>query len=106
MIPVRPLDYLFLVLAALGVGVLAATSAVPAPENMERRTLASGFLAFLAIGCPICNKVVLLLGICGALSYFEPIQPLLGVASAAARHGDRDAPSRPRALCMHRIQVV
>lgn len=83
MTPVRPLDYLFLALTALGVGILAATYAIPAPENVERRTLAGGFLAFLAIGCPICNKVVvLLLGISGALSYFEPIQPLLGIASA------------------------
>jgi hypothetical protein len=34
--------------------------------------------------CPICNKlVVLALGVSGALSYFAPIQPVLGLASVA-----------------------
>ena len=47
-------------------------------------TLASvgGFAAFLAIGCPLCNKVALvLLGTSGALSVFAPIQPLIGAVS-------------------------
>jgi len=35
--------------------------------------------AFLAIGCPVCNKVALvLLGTSGALSVWAPIQPILG----------------------------
>jgi len=38
-----------------------------------------GLLSFLAIGCPICNKlVVLALGLGGVLRWFAPIQPLLG----------------------------
>jgi hypothetical protein len=41
----------------------------------------SGILGLLAAGCPVCNKlVVALLGVSGALSYFEPIQPFLGAA--------------------------
>lgn len=41
-----------------------------------------GFAAFVAIGCPLCNKLVLvLLGTTGALSIFAPIQPVIGVAS-------------------------
>ena len=54
----------------------------------ERRstTLGSiaGFGAFLAIGCPVCNKVaLLLLGASGAMSVYAPIQPIIGAASLA-----------------------
>jgi hypothetical protein len=37
-----------------------------------------GLLSFFAIGCPVCNKLVLIaLGTSGAMSYFAPIQPYL-----------------------------
>jgi len=43
---------------------------------------AAGLLSFFAVGCPVCNKlVVVALGTTGAMKYFEPIQPLLAVAS-------------------------
>ena len=45
---------------------------------------AGGLAAFLAIGCPVCNKVALvLLGTSGALTIWAPLQPLLGIASLA-----------------------
>ncbi len=35
-----------------------------------------------AVGCPACNKlVVLALGAGGAMTYFAPIQPVLGFLS-------------------------
>ena len=38
--------------------------------------------AFLAIGCPVCNKIALvLLGTSGAMTLFAPIQPIIGAAS-------------------------
>ncbi|MFJ6615315.1 hypothetical protein ACIQPT_34130 [Streptomyces sp. NPDC091289] len=41
-----------------------------------------GVLSFFAVGCPVCNKLVLvLLGSSGALSYWAPLQPLFAVAS-------------------------
>ncbi len=41
-----------------------------------------GMVAFFAVGCPVCNKVVLLaLGASGAVTWFAPIQPLLAIAS-------------------------
>ena len=44
----------------------------------------AGFGAFLAIGCPVCNKVALvLLGTSGALSVYAPIQPFIGALSLA-----------------------
>ena len=44
-----------------------------------------GLLSALAVGCPVCNKIVVLaLGSSGALSIWAPIQPVLGVAALAA----------------------
>lgn len=90
MTPTRPQDYVFLALTALLVGVIAATYAAPrsgsapAAGSEEGRLTAGGLLSFLAVGCPICNKlVVLALGVGGALRYFAPVQPLLGIASLA-----------------------
>lgn len=59
--------------------------AEPAEElavtSTERRFTLGGLLSFLAIGCPTCNKlVVIALGSSGALTFFEPIQPLLALA--------------------------
>jgi hypothetical protein len=41
-----------------------------------------GLLSAFVIGCPVCNKlVVMALGFSGALTYFAPLQPLLGAAA-------------------------
>lgn len=54
------------------------------PGEGRTRTSLAGIGAFLAIGCPICNKIVVAaLGVSGALNIFAPIQPLLGAASVA-----------------------
>lgn len=83
MTPTRPQDYVFLAITALLAAGIGTTYALPARcSRQEGRLTAGGLLAFVAIGCPICNKiVVLLLGISGALTYFQPLQPLLGAAS-------------------------
>lgn len=57
-----------------------------APEREDRRSGrlggAGGLLTFFAVGCPVCNKLVLLaLGTSGAMTYFEPVQPVLSVAA-------------------------
>lgn len=45
---------------------------------------AGAIVSFFAVGCPVCNKLVLLaLGTSGAMQYFEPIQPLLAALSIA-----------------------
>jgi len=87
MTPVRTQDYLFLVVTALLAGILAASYALPqtrACSIQQGRATVGGLLSFLAIGCPTCNKIiVLLLGTSGAISIFEPLQPLLALASFA-----------------------
>lgn len=56
----------------------------PQAEPGARRATLGGIAAYLAIGCPICNKVVVAaLGVSGALNVFGPLQPLIGAASVA-----------------------
>ncbi len=66
-------------------------AAASASRDDERATVLGGvasFGAFLAIGCPVCNKLaLLLLGTSGALSIWAPIQPILGAASLALLAG-------------------
>lgn len=41
-----------------------------------------GLVSFFAVGCPVCNKIVLIvLGVSGAMTWFAPIQPFLALAS-------------------------
>lgn len=55
---------------------------VPLEDAAGKRGLAGGILTFFAVGCPVCNKIVLLaLGYAGALKWFEPVQPFLGLVA-------------------------
>jgi hypothetical protein len=46
------------------------------------RALAGTLLSFFSVGCPICNKLVIFfLGIGGAMTFFNPLRPFLGIAS-------------------------
>ncbi|MFK5634355.1 MULTISPECIES: hypothetical protein [unclassified Ornithinimicrobium] len=99
-----------LVTAVLG-GLVMATyvrqrGRVAEDETGSRRGLAGGLLAFFAVGCPVCNKLVLLLlGYAGALQWFAPVQPLLAVLAVGALlwalharlAGERACPVRPQA---------
>lgn len=68
-------------------GVLAATY-VHAPPSPPRAPGRAGIVAnigsVLAVGCPVCNKlVVAALGVSGALGVWAPMQPVLAAASLA-----------------------
>lgn len=55
---------------------------VGADSSGQRWGGVGGVLTFFAVGCPVCNKLVLLaLGTSGALTWFEPVQPVLSVAA-------------------------
>jgi hypothetical protein len=82
---VRPQDYVFLAITVVLTAILAASYALPAACPLQEGKLAAGgVLSFIAVGCPVCNKVVVLaLGASGAMSYFAPIQPLIALVSIA-----------------------
>ncbi|MEK8146484.1 hypothetical protein NKH18_50245 [Streptomyces sp. M10(2022)] len=89
-VPVQWWNYPVLAVTAVLAGLVLSTyvrrPATPrTPESAPGGRLGSlgGLLSFLAVGCPVCNKVVLLLlGTSGALSYWAPLQPLVAIASA------------------------
>ena len=86
MTPVRALDLVLWPLTSVVVGALAATFVFGLGGDRRPPGVAagSGIAATFAIGCPVCNKlVVALLGISGALNYFAPIQPVLGLGALA-----------------------
>jgi hypothetical protein len=79
MTPVRPADVVYLVLTALLMGALAATYLRRITDRTPGVAVGSGVLSVLAVGCPVCNKLVVgLLGFSGALTYLAPLQPILG----------------------------
>lgn len=74
-----------LALTATLTGLLVATYVATPPGTGPDRSASraggvGGLLSFFAVGCPVCNKLVLLaLGTSGALRWFEPVQPVLSV---------------------------
>lgn len=76
-----------LIATAVLAGLLTATY-VRSPltqtsrDRQGRAGVVGSVISFFAVGCPVCNKLVLLaLGTSGALTYFQPVQPLLALAS-------------------------
>lgn len=93
MTPTRPQDYVFLLVSSL---LLGATLAVGRHRTQSGASpLTGGVATYLAVGCPVCNKiVVMLLGTGGAMTWFAPLQPVIalvgvGVLVAALRSGIR-----------------
>lgn len=86
MTPVTWWDYPIWVVAAVLTGLLAASfvRGPDAPASGAVTLGTCGVLSVLAIGCPICNKlVVAALGVSGALDVWAPLQPFLGLLSVA-----------------------
>lgn len=86
MTPVLWWNYPVWAISALLAGVTVATylrSEAPASvPDRSSRTIGATLLSTFAVGCPICNKLVVsLVGVSGALSYWAPLQPILGVLS-------------------------
>jgi hypothetical protein len=76
-----PSNYFFWASTSVVTGALLATYLLPTTvkDRAAEAGLGGGFLAYLAVGCPLCNKaVVALLGASGAVTIFQPIQPFLG----------------------------
>lgn len=68
----------WLITSAL-VGLLVAASI-----RGRGQAAGGGALSMLAVGCPVCNKpIVLALGASGALELWAPLQPVLGAFAIA-----------------------
>lgn len=86
-IATRAQDYVILAITAALMGLIGATflrrRGAPSPaEGAEGSAYSGGVLSALAVGCPVCNKpVAFFLGSSGALTYFGPLQIVLGIAS-------------------------
>jgi hypothetical protein len=88
-VPVTWWSYPTLIVTAVLGGLLAGTyvraDSAPSVDEIDTPTRnggVAGLLSFFAVGCPVCNKLVIVaLGTTGARQWFEPIQPLLAVAS-------------------------
>lgn len=80
MTPVLWWEYLSLAATAMLTALWFALPEVPG--SACSRVWGANLLGALAVGCPICNKIVVAaLGVSGALAIWAPLQPLLGLAS-------------------------
>lgn len=67
---------------ATGVGAAGHPEGDEPKDRQGKLGMVGGFLAWFAVGCPVCNKLALLaFGYSGAITYFAPIQPLLGIGA-------------------------
>ncbi len=85
-IGVRPFDVVVLVALSVLTGALAATYTVAGSSGggAPRAGIGSGVIGWFAVGCPVCNKLVVgLLGVSGATNSFAPAQPFLGALAVA-----------------------
>lgn len=92
-IEAKTIDYVILVITSALIGFVFAirpprievaevevAEVEGAMERSETRTMWGGAISFFAVGCPVCNQaVVALLGTSGALSWWAPIQPVIGL---------------------------
>ena len=86
-------SYPTVVVTAVLAGLLLATyvrqgeapDVTVADDEIDRTAklgMAGTLITFFAVGCPVCNKLVLVaLGASGAIAWFAPIQPFLALAS-------------------------
>ena len=81
MTPIRSQDYLIWVATGLLAGLVVGTFAV-SNGGSQKGLVSGGLLSTLAVGCPVCNKlVVLFIGTSGALTFFAPLQLYLGLVA-------------------------
>src|SRR2546428_773756 len=92
-VPTGPQDYVIWIVSALLLGPLLSLMTLypmPSPKAAPGKRSIAGtgrafggaLLSFFSVGCPVCNiVVVLLLGLGGAMTIFNPLRPFLGLAS-------------------------
>ena len=72
------------IITAVLAGVLIALPRPTSCRPATRTGIVGSGLAYLAVGCPTCNHIVMLaLGTTGALTWFAPVQPYLALIALA-----------------------
>jgi len=70
------------ILGGLLVGTYVRVPGAQSVDQAMKLGTVGGLVTFFAVGCPVCNKLVLLaLGTSGAMTWFAPVQPFLALAS-------------------------
>lgn len=113
-VPVTWWSYPTLAVVAVLSGLLLATYVrgggtveLPPQDRPARRGMASGVVSLFAVGCPVCNKLVLVaLGSSGAMTWFAPAQPLLALASVTGLAWALRARWRSRLSCAVSFEPV
>lgn len=82
-VPLRTIDYVIWGISSALIGLTFAirlpNSHRKAEEKNDVRTAWGGFASFLAVGCPVCNQIVVAaIGTSGALTWWAPVQPIFG----------------------------
>ncbi|MGK2850332.1 MAG: hypothetical protein ACSLFN_05395 [Candidatus Limnocylindrales bacterium] len=114
MTPTEPVNVVVWLVSAPLAGLLVATYIArtgtvrdPHADPGTGQVTIGGVGAFLAIGCPICNKIIVaVLGVSGALNVFAPLQPLIGALSIALLAGTQAWRLRARARGCERCVVA
>ncbi len=108
MTPVLWWNYPVWIATAILSGLILATyvrtqSSSAAPSRVG---IGSNALALLAVGCPVCNKLVIMtVGVTGALNLWAPIQPVLGLISLALTAGAFRQRLKGERACRVRLPV-
>ena len=114
MTPTEPVNLVVWLVSAPLAGLLIATYIArtgtvrdPHADAGAGKVTVGGIGAFLAIGCPICNKIIVaVLGVSGALNVLAPLQPLIGALSIALLAGTLAWRLRARARGCERCVVT
>ncbi|MFE6615908.1 hypothetical protein [Amycolatopsis sp. NPDC057786] len=85
MTPIRWWEYPVLALTAVLTGLWVSIRRPKSDTRGRGRVIGSVTAAVFAVGCPVCNKIVVgLLGVSGALGLWAPVQPVLAALSVVA----------------------
>lgn len=81
-VPLRTVDYVIWAISSLLIGLIFAIRVDDPETEQDTKPIWGGFASFLAVGCPVCNQaVVALVGTSGALNWWAPVQPVVGLAA-------------------------
>lgn len=81
-VPVRWWEYPVVAVTVVLTVAWFAIQAPPTTGRASRHPLGGVLLTVFAVGCPVCNKLVLVaLGTSGALGLWAPLQPFLALVS-------------------------